>query len=60
MKTINQEKDFLKEKNLKKLQKDVKMLGAKSLDYSNGKNSKYFVTLETGRKAHFGSIKYDD
>lgn len=35
-------------------------LGAKSVDYSDRKNSKYVVTLEDGKKVHFGSTKYED
>ena len=35
-------------------------LGATSVDYSNRKNSKYFVTLKDGKKVQFGSPKYPD
>lgn len=46
-------------KNLQKLQRKLKRLGAKSLDYSNRKSNKYVVEYD-GRKIHFGSVKYDD
>ena len=32
----------------------------KSLRYSKGKNSKYFATLESGKKVYFGLPKYED
>lgn len=35
-------------------------LGTTSLDYSNRKNSKYFVTLKDGKKIHFGNPKFED
>ena len=44
----------------RKLQKKAKRLGAKSLHYSNRKDEKYTVTLESGKKIHFGSTKYED
>ena len=43
-----------------KLQKKAKRLGAKSLDYSKRKDKKYNVILESGKKIHFGSTKYED
>lgn len=38
-----------------KLQQKAKELGAKYLEYSKRKNSKYVVTLSSGKKIHFGS-----
>lgn len=43
-----------------KLQQKAKELGAKSLEYSKRKNSKYVVTLSSGKKIHFGSPLYQD
>ena len=45
--------------DFKKLQRKAKILGAKYLDYSKRKNSKYVVEYE-GKKIHFGSTKYED
>ena len=47
-------------KELKKLTKKAKKLGAESLDYSTRKNNKYMATLQSGKKVHFGSPKYPD
>ena len=47
-------------KEFKKLTQNAKKLGAESLDYSTRKNNKYMVTLKSGKKVHFGSIKYAD
>ena len=41
---------YLQKLALKKLQKCGKKLGAKSLDYSKWKNSKYFIELDDGEK----------
>ena len=46
--------------DFKKLSKNAKKLGAKSLDYSTRKNNKYMVNLESGKKVHFGSPNYPD
>ena len=35
-------------------------LGARSLDYSKRKNSKYFIELDDGEKVHFGNPRYQD
>lgn len=53
-------KTLVEGEEFKKLQKQAKKLGAKSLDYSKGKHNKYFVTLENGKKIHFGNRKYED
>ena len=45
---------------LKNLVRNAKKLGAESLDYSKRKNNKYMVTLPSGKKVHFGSMKYED
>ena len=47
-------------KEFKKLTRNAKKLGAESLDYSTRKNNKYMVTLQSGKKVHFGSKKYSD
>ena len=44
----------------KKLTKKAKKLGAVSLNYSKRKNNKYVVTLQNGKKLHFGSSQYPD
>ena len=44
----------------RKIQKKAKKLGAKSLQYSKRKDKKYLVTLESGKKIHFGSTKHED
>ena len=54
------EKYVVKGKEFKKLTKMAKKLGAESLDYSKRKNSKYVVTLQNGKKLHFGSSQYPD
>lgn len=41
-----------------KLQQKEKELGAKYLEYSKRKHSKYVVTLSSGKKIHFGSPLY--
>ena len=40
--------------------KEFKKLGAESLDYSKRKNNKYVVTIQNGKKLHFGSSQYPD
>ena len=52
-------KTIVEGEEFKKLQRKAKILGAKSLDYSNRKNNKYVVEYE-GKKIHFGSNKYED
>lgn len=37
-----------------------KLIEKKSLDYSSRKNNKYVVTLPSGKKIHFVSVKYHD
>ena len=54
------DKYVVKGKDFKKLTKKAKKLGAESIDYSKRKNNKYFVTLPSGKKIHFGSSKYPD
>ena len=54
------EKYLVSGKEFKKLTQNAKKLGAESLDYSTRKNNKYMVTLESGKKVHFGSTKYAD
>ena len=53
-------KNVVTGKDFAKLTKKALKLGATSLDISNQKNSKYFVTLKDGKKVHFGSVKYED
>ena len=53
-------KSLVQGEAFRKLQKKAKKLGAKSLDYSKRKDKKYFVTLESGKKIHFVSTKYED
>ena len=55
-----QSKNLVQGEAFKKLQKKAKRLGARSLDYSKRKDKKYTVTLESGKKIHFGSTKYQD
>lgn len=43
-----------------KLTKKAITLGATALNYSNRKNTKDFVTLEDGKRVHFGSVKKED
>ena len=47
-------------KELKKLAKKAKKLGAESFNYSTRKNNKYVATLSNGKKIHFGSSQYPD
>ena len=54
------DKYVVKGKEFKKLTKQAKKLGAESLDYSKRKNNKYVVTLQNGKKLHFGSSQYPD
>ena len=54
------DKYVVRGKDFQKLNKKAKKLGAKSLDYSKRKNNKYVVTLQSGKKLHFGSSKYPD
>ena len=51
---------LVKGKDFKKLINRAKELGAKSLNYSSRKNSKYVVTFPGGKKIHFGNNKYSD
>ena len=53
-------KNLVEGEDFNKLQKNAIQLGFKPLDYSKRKNSKYFVTLENGKKVHFGLPKYED
>ena len=53
-------KILLKVKILRSYKKMQIKLGFKSLHYSKRKNSKDFVTLESGKKVHFGLPKYED
>ena len=53
-------KNVVTGKDFAKLTKKALKLGAESLDYSNRKNNKYFVTLKDGKKIHFGNSKYED
>ena len=53
-------KNVLEGEDFKKLQKCAKKLGAKSLDYSKTKNSKYFIELDDGKNVHFGNPCYQD
>ena len=43
-----------------KLTKKAITLGATALNYSTRKNTKDFVTLEDGKRVHFGSVKKED
>ena len=52
--------NLIKGNKFLKLQQKAKELGAQSLDYSKRKNSKYVVTLDNGKKIHFGSPYYED
>ena len=47
-------------KEFEKLTRNAKKLGDESLDYSTRKNNKYMVKLPSGKKVHFGSVKYAD
>ena len=53
-------KNVVTGKDFAKLIKKALKLGDASLDYSNRKNNKYFVTLKDGKKVHFGNPKYQD
>ena len=53
-------KILLKVKILRNYKKNAIKLGFKPLDYSKRKNSKYVVTLESGKKVYFGLPKYED
>ena len=53
-------KNLVRGKEVKKLIRNAKKLGAESLDYSTRKNNKYMATLPSGKKVHFGSSKYED
>ena len=53
-------KNLVEGEDFKKLQKNAIKSRFKPLDYSKRKNSKYFVTLESGKKVHFGLPKYED
>ena len=57
---IPKEKYVVTGPEFKKLTRSAKKLGAESLDYSTRKNNKYMATLPSGKKVHFGSIKYPD
>ena len=53
-------KNFLAQgDDFKKLQKKVKKLGARSLEYSERKNHKYVVEYDN-KKIHFGSANTED
>ena len=54
------DKYVVKGKEFKKLTKMAKKLGADSLDYSKRKNNKYVITLQNGKKLHFGSSQYPE
>ena len=45
---------------MQNLPKKAFKLGATSLDYSNRKNSTYFVILKDGKKVHFGNPNQED
>ena len=53
-------KNLVEGEDFKKLQKNAIKSRFKPLDYSKRKNSKYFVTLESGKKVYFGLPKYED
>ena len=57
---LHDDKYVLLGKEFKKLSNKAKKLGAQSLDYSTRKNSKYMVTILSGKKVHFGSPDYPD
>lgn len=46
-------KNIVEREDFKKLQKKAEKLGAKSLDYSQRKGNKCFVTPENGKKSSF-------
>ena len=54
------DKYVVKGKELKKLTKKGKKLGAESLDYSKRKHNKYVATLPSVKNIHFGSAQYPD
>ena len=56
----DEEKYVVTGKELKKLAKKAKKLGAESFNYSTRKNNKYVATLSNGKKIHFGSSQYPD
>ena len=58
--TTQPTKNVVTRKDFAKLTKKALKLGATSLDYSNRKNFKYFVTLNDGTKIHFGNPYYED
>ena len=53
-------KNLVEGEDFKKLQKNAIKSRFKPLDYSKRKNSKHSVTLESGKKVHFGLPKYED
>ena len=53
-------KNLVQGEAFRKLHKKTKRLGAKSLDYSKRKDKKYTVTLDSRKKIHFVSPKYED
>lgn len=57
--TTQPTKNVVTGKDFAKLTKKALKLRATSLDYSNRKNIKYFITLNDG-KIHFGNPKYED
>ena len=57
---VPDKKFVLKGPEFKRLTRSAKKLGAVEFDHSNRKNNKYFVTLESGNKVHFGNPKYED
>ena len=58
--SLYEDKYLVSGKELKKLTRNAKKLGAESLDYSTRKNNKYMATLPGGKKVHFGSSQYPD
>ena len=53
--TTQPTKNVVNGKDFAKLTKKALKLGATSLDYSNRKNSNYFITLDDGKK-YFSEI----
>ena len=58
--TTEPTKNVVTGKDFAKLTKKALKLGSESLDSSNRKNNKYFVTLKDGKKIHVGNPKYED
>lgn len=53
-------KNVVTGKHFAKLAKKAIKLEATDVNYSNRKNTKYFVTLEDRKKVHFGSVKNEN